>query len=176
MEEGTAPQLGAEEVIHGPALEESQHTRPFGLFWRSHTLFIVGAVTIGLFSETMLYGIVVPILPFILHDRMGVPYDKLQAYSSSLLAAYAGSSVVSAPLAGLWVDRFRSRSASLVVGLAVLLIVRPFISSLPRLPALTVSGYHAVSHQPFRFGPYASEVCPRCKFSARLDGRVCTVF
>jgi hypothetical protein len=48
---------------------------PIALRWRSNTLFIIPTVGIGLFTDLFLYGIVVPILPFILTDRLQVPQD-----------------------------------------------------------------------------------------------------
>lgn len=66
--------------------------KPAGLKWRSNTLFIVSTVAVGLFSDLFLYGLIVPVLPFVLQDRVGVPKDQIQSHVSGLLAAYAAAS------------------------------------------------------------------------------------
>jgi len=60
---------------------------PIGLRWRASTLFIVFTVVVALFTDLVLYGLVVPVLPFMLSERIGVPEEKNQSYVSGLLAA-----------------------------------------------------------------------------------------
>ncbi|KKY24316.1 putative membrane transporter [Diplodia seriata] len=78
---------------------------PAGLQWRSNTLFIVATVAIGLFTDLFLYGLIVPILPFMLNDRLGIPESDVQPYVSGLLTAYAAASVLFSPVAGVLADR-----------------------------------------------------------------------
>lgn len=99
----------------------SPSARPWGLHWRSHTLFIVSTVGIGLFTDLFLYGLVVPILPFILRDRINVPQSEIQAYTSSLLAAYAAASVICSLPAGIVADKTSSRQLPFLLGLIALL-------------------------------------------------------
>ena len=94
---------------------------PWGLKWRSHTLFIVSTVGIGLFTDLFLYGLVVPILPFILQDRVNLPDDQIQSHVAGLLAAYAGASVLFSPVAGWVADKLPSRQLPFLVGLVALL-------------------------------------------------------
>ncbi|KAL7619629.1 hypothetical protein AAE478_010170 [Parahypoxylon ruwenzoriense] len=94
---------------------------PRGLRWRSSTLFIIATVAIGLFTDLFLYGLVVPVLPFMLRDRLSIPEPQIQSYVSNLLAAYAGASVVSSVPAGWIADRTSSRRAPFLAGLAALL-------------------------------------------------------
>ncbi|KAL8976540.1 MAG: hypothetical protein Q9205_007467 [Flavoplaca limonia] len=96
-------------------------SKPIGLAWRSNTLFIVSTVGIGLFTDLFLYGLVVPILPFILRDRVSLPEDQIQTYVSALLAAYAGASVLFSPPAGVIADKTSSRQAPFLLGLVALL-------------------------------------------------------
>ncbi|KAL8645484.1 MAG: hypothetical protein Q9226_007280 [Calogaya cf. arnoldii] len=96
-------------------------SKPIGLAWRSNTLFIVSTVGIGLFTDLFLYGLVVPILPFILRDRVSIPEDQIQTYVSAMLAAYAGASVCFSPPAGVIADRVPTRQAPFLVGLVALL-------------------------------------------------------
>lgn len=145
-------------VPHTPLRTRRAH-KPFGLFWRSHTLFIVSTVIIGLFSETFLYGIAVPILPFLLEDRIGINHDELQTYSSILLAVYSASSIIISPIAGVIADKTASRKLPFMFGLVLLIIVRNPVPvyldlhrahsfrshpcSLPRTPSLYLSSQDA---------------------------------
>jgi len=94
---------------------------PIGMKWRSNTLFIIATVAIGLFTDLFLYGLIVPILPFMLQDRVDIPEDKVQSYVSTLLAAYAGASVVFSLPAGWVADRTNARQTPFLTGLAALL-------------------------------------------------------
>ncbi|KAL8690931.1 MAG: hypothetical protein Q9224_004290 [Gallowayella concinna] len=96
-------------------------SKPIGLGWRSNTLFIVSTVGIGLFTDLFLYGLVVPVLPYILRDRVNLPEDQIQSHVSALLAAYAGASVLSSPPAGIIADRVSTRQAPFLAGLVALL-------------------------------------------------------
>lgn len=96
--------------------------RPAGLKWRSNTLFIVATVGIGLFTDLFLYGLVVPILPFMLRDKVGLPEDQIQSNVSGLLAAYAAASVVFSPIAGVLADKTSTRQAPFLLGLTALLL------------------------------------------------------
>ncbi|KAI1464889.1 MFS general substrate transporter [Daldinia caldariorum] len=94
---------------------------PWALRWRSNTLFILVTVAVGLFTDLFLYGLVVPVLPFMLRNRLSMPEDEIQSYVSNLLAAYAGASVVSSVPAGCIADRMSSRRTPFLSGLAALL-------------------------------------------------------
>ncbi|GAB7346308.1 hypothetical protein MBLNU457_5028t1 [Dothideomycetes sp. NU457] len=96
--------------------------KPAGLKWRSNTLFIISTVAIGLFTDLFLYGLVVPILPYMLQDRAGVPKEQVQTYTSGLLAAYAGASVLFSPLAGYLADKTSTRQGPFLLGLTALLL------------------------------------------------------
>ena len=113
--------------------------RPYGLEWRSNTLFIVATVGIGLFTDLFLYALVVPILPSFLKDKVGVPDEDIQSDVSGLLAAYAAASVVTSPLAGVIADRMSSRRASFLVGLLALLLATVLLFVGTTLPVLTVA-------------------------------------
>ncbi|KAI5363223.1 putative major facilitator superfamily, MFS transporter superfamily [Septoria linicola] len=94
---------------------------PAGLRWRSNTFFIVATVAIGLFTDLFLYGLIVPVLPFMLQDRVGVPEEQVQSLTSGLLAAYAAASVVFSPVAGILADKVATRQAPFLFGLLALL-------------------------------------------------------
>lgn len=113
--------------------------RPLGLSWRSNTFFILSTVAIGLFTDLFLYGLVVPILPFILADRIGIPHPEIQYYTSLLLACYAGSSVLFSLPAGIIADKLSSRQLPFLVGLAALLGSTVLLSLGSTIPELVVA-------------------------------------
>ncbi|UKZ55861.1 hypothetical protein TrVGV298_009685 [Trichoderma virens] len=94
--------------------------KPIGFSWRSNKIFIASSVGAGLFTDLFLYGLIVPVLPFMLVDHVGMPQDQVQGHVSSLLAAYAGASVLTSPIAGVITDRFRSRRAPFLLGVTFL--------------------------------------------------------
>lgn len=95
---------------------------PLGVRWRSNTFFIVLTVGMGAFVDFFLYALLVPVLPFMLKDRIGVPDDRIQSTTSNLLAIYAVASVIMSPIAGFFADKFSSnRQLPFVCGLILLL-------------------------------------------------------
>jgi MFS family permease len=96
---------------------------PRGLRWRSHPLFIVFTVGMGAFVDLFLYGLIVPVLPFLLKDRIGLPDSQIQSTISNLLAVYAAASCAASPIAGILADRFSSsRQLPFLLGLILLLL------------------------------------------------------
>lgn len=94
---------------------------PILLKWRSKPVFICATVAVGLFTDLFLYGLVVPILPSLLRDRLDVPTEETQPYVSGLLAAYSGASVLFAIPAGYIADRTNARRSPFLTGIAALL-------------------------------------------------------
>ncbi|RKF59989.1 putative MFS-type transporter C18.02 [Erysiphe neolycopersici] len=90
---------------------------PFGIHWRSSSTFILGCVSIALFTDLFLYGIVVPLLPFILERRLHLPHSEIQEGISLLLAYYAGSSVISSIPVGYLTDNLPSCRLPFLIGL-----------------------------------------------------------
>lgn len=60
----------------------------------SSNIFAIFVVSFAFFTDTFLYDLIVPGLPSILKRRAGVAPDKVQAYSSILLAVYGGALLV----------------------------------------------------------------------------------
>jgi MFS family permease len=98
-----------------------EHDEPWGLRWRSSTVFIISVVGVGIFTDLFVYAIIVPVLPFVLRDRIGVPDSQLQIYVSVLLATMAASSFVFSPFAGIIADRIGNRQQPFLGGLFALL-------------------------------------------------------
>ncbi|MBW0517524.1 hypothetical protein O181_057239, partial [Austropuccinia psidii MF-1] len=74
-----------------------------------------------LFLDLFLYGLIVPVLPFILRDRLHLSQDQLQNAASLLLASHAIATFFSAPLIGLSIDGSMSRKQGFLFGLLVTL-------------------------------------------------------
>lgn len=94
--------------------------QPFGLRWRSHTIFILTTVCIGVFTDMFLYSLIIPVLPFMLHDRLGVPKSDIQQHVSGLLSVYAASTLIGSPVTGIIADRQQTRSGPYLTGLIAL--------------------------------------------------------
>ncbi|KAF2398765.1 MFS general substrate transporter [Trichodelitschia bisporula] len=94
---------------------------PIALRWRSHPLFILSTVAIGMFTDLFLYGLVVPILPSLLCERIHLPESQGQSAVSNLLAAYAAASMVCSVPAGCIADRTPQRRTPFLAGLAALM-------------------------------------------------------
>lgn len=109
------------KILNTTQLRPDYSHPPSGLKWRSNTFFIISTVTVGLFTDLFLYCILVPVLPFMLEDRAGVPESETQSYVSIMLAAYAGASFFFSPVAGVLADKVSTRQAPFLLGLAALL-------------------------------------------------------
>ncbi|EUC27493.1 hypothetical protein COCCADRAFT_111551 [Bipolaris zeicola 26-R-13] len=96
---------------------------PPGLKWRSHPFFVVLTVGTGAFVDLFLYGLIVPVLPFLLKDRIDMPDSQVQSTISYLLAVYAAASCAASPIAGVLADKFsNSRQVPFLLGLIMLLL------------------------------------------------------
>ncbi|KAI9728208.1 MAG: hypothetical protein M1828_004669 [Chrysothrix sp. TS-e1954] len=120
-------------------MHHNYSVKPLGFAVRSHTLFIVSTVGMGLFTDLFLYGLVVPILPYTLEDRVHVPHDQVQSYTSGLLAAYAGASVLLSPLAGFIADKTSSRQLPFVGGLSALILATILLFTGSSIPVLVIA-------------------------------------
>jgi MFS family permease len=115
---------------------------PVGLKWRSNTIFICLTVGIGAFTDMFLYGIIVPVLPFMLEDRVGVPERQIQNTISNLLAIYAGASLLASPIAGILADRLSSsRQFPFLLGLIFLLASTVLLAVGQSVPVLAVARF-----------------------------------
>ncbi|KAI9713603.1 MAG: hypothetical protein M1820_000986 [Bogoriella megaspora] len=103
-------------------LSRDYSVKPAGLKWRSNTVFIIITVAVGLFTDLFLYGLIVPVLPHMLRERVGLPEYQIQGHVSALLAAYSFASVLGSPPAGILADKVSTRQAPFLGGLFALLL------------------------------------------------------
>lgn len=59
--------------------------------FRSSNGFIIFVVGAAVFTDMMLYGLVVPMLPYALVDRVGISPEDVQKWNSILLGAFGGA-------------------------------------------------------------------------------------
>jgi len=93
---------------------------PRFLAFRSSSTFILATVCIAIFTDILLYGIIVPVIPFALTSRVGVDEASVQTWNAILLACYTIALFVGSPLVGLYADHTSSRRWPLLIGLVSL--------------------------------------------------------
>lgn len=93
---------------------------PLFLNFRTSTVFITVTVAFAIFTDIFVYGIIVPVIPFALTERAGVPQSDIQYWVSILLAIYGAALLVTAPFCGWLADRSSSRRTPLLLGLLAL--------------------------------------------------------
>ncbi|KAG9682128.1 MFS general substrate transporter, partial [Aureobasidium melanogenum] len=87
---------------------------------RSSVGFITLTVSLAVFTDIFLYGIVIPVMPFALTSRVGLDVGEVQTWLSVLLAVYGAAMFCASPICGWATDRIRSRRTFLLTGLVVL--------------------------------------------------------
>lgn len=115
---------------------------PLGFRWRSSTVFICLTVGVGAFTDMFLYGLIVPVLPFMLKDRVDVPDSQIQSTTSNLLAIYAAASCLASPIAGVLADRLSSsRQLPFLLGLVLLLLSTILLAVGESVPVLALARF-----------------------------------
>ncbi|KAL6235360.1 major facilitator superfamily domain-containing protein [Aspergillus navahoensis] len=102
------------------ALRCREQKRPWRLEWRASKGFIVFVVVFAVFTDILLYGIIVPVTPTALKERAGIAEGDEQSWTSILLGLYGGALLASSPPAGYLADRIESRRWPLILGLVAL--------------------------------------------------------
>ncbi|GJN80627.1 hypothetical protein PLIIFM63780_004154 [Purpureocillium lilacinum] len=97
-----------------------QGQRPVLLDVRSSTFLVVFTVAMAIFTDLFPYAVIVPVLPYALPERTGVPGDQVQRWMSVSLAAFGASVLVFSPIWGFLADRISSRQAPMLAGLFLL--------------------------------------------------------
>jgi MFS family permease len=115
---------------------------PIGLGWRSNAFFICLTVGIGAFTDMFLYGLIVPVLPFMLQERVHIPDSEMQSTISYLLAIYAFASCLASPIAGILADKLSSsRQLPFLLGLVLLLLSTILLAVGRSVPILAVARF-----------------------------------
>ncbi|KAJ9236033.1 hypothetical protein DTO212C5_8345 [Paecilomyces variotii] len=94
---------------------------------RSSTVFIVTAVAIAVFTDTFLYGLLIPVFPSALQERCSVPESKVQMYTSYLVGLTGAGNLIGAFFFGWLADHTSNRRFSLLLSLSVLTVATVLI-------------------------------------------------
>jgi len=121
------------------SLQHDYTIKPLGFRWRSNTLFIVSTFGIAFFIDLFLYGLILPILPFILQDRLHLRHDQIQGHVSGLLTAFAGANVLLSPVAGAIGDKTSSRQLPFLLSLTSLLLATILLFTGTSVPVLVIA-------------------------------------
>ncbi|KAI5459982.1 major facilitator superfamily domain-containing protein [Mariannaea sp. PMI_226] len=100
---------------------QRQNRPPVLLKLRSSSGLIVMTCSFACFTDTFLYGVIVPVMPFSLQSRTGLDQDRVQYWISLSLAMYGVSLLVFSPVWGYIADRYQNRKIPMLVGLVALL-------------------------------------------------------
>ncbi|KAI9642954.1 hypothetical protein NHQ30_008688 [Ciborinia camelliae] len=95
---------------------------PWLLKYRSSDWFILTTVCCAIFTDAFLYGVVVPVLPFSLQERSGVPEEEVQWWTSFLFAVFGAAIIIGSPICGWLADHTSDRSITYFVGLFILAV------------------------------------------------------
>ena len=69
---------------------------------RSSRIFVVLVVCTAVFTDTLLLNIIIPILPFVLTERVGLSKANAQEWNSMLLASFGGAMISGSRTFGLF--------------------------------------------------------------------------
>ncbi|KAK2801015.1 hypothetical protein FQN51_005579 [Onygenales sp. PD_10] len=76
--------------------------------------------------DTLVYGVIVPIVPVALKERAGVSDDEVQKWVAILLAVYGAGFLIGSPILGYFADRNKSRKLPFVFGLVAMALSTSF--------------------------------------------------
>ncbi|KAE8356229.1 major facilitator superfamily domain-containing protein [Aspergillus coremiiformis] len=111
---------------------------PWGYRWRSSKSFIISTIIIALFTETFLYGFVVPILGYMLEDRLRMDPSKTLRMTTVVQTLHGFMSLVSAPVIAHFADRTPNRKVPLLLSLAGSLVGTLLVASTLSIDTLFV--------------------------------------
>lgn len=92
---------------------------PFLFTLRSNVYFVLATAGLGLFTDLCVYGVIIPVIPFILIDEYG--YSDPSSKTGTLLALYSAGTLVSSPIYGVLADKFGAKKPLLLVGQLILI-------------------------------------------------------
>jgi hypothetical protein len=74
--------------------------KKFAMAWltsfRASKEFTIFVVSIASFTDTLIYGIVVPVLPFALEEKFGLQGNEVQWWNSILMSSYGAATAIGA--------------------------------------------------------------------------------
>lgn len=104
-----------------PSFAQNGEKPPFYLKIRSSNWFIITTISLAIFTDMFLYGVIVPVIPFALEEKIDIGGNEVQHWVSIFIAIYGAALLGFSPLFGWLADRSSSRRAPLLLGLMTLL-------------------------------------------------------
>ncbi|KAJ6132224.1 hypothetical protein N7471_007439 [Penicillium samsonianum] len=105
-----------------PDTKKQVSCQTWGYRWRSSDTFILSSMAMALFTDEMLFAFMVPLLPYIFENRLGLNTSLTQRLTSMFLVEGALISIISSPFVGNIADRASSKKILLMVLLVLTLI------------------------------------------------------
>ncbi|KAF9698178.1 hypothetical protein EKO04_003877 [Ascochyta lentis] len=87
---------------------------------RSSKVFIIFTVCTACLTDGVTYGLVAPVIPFLLKDEGLVKEENIQMSTSLLIAAFSVADFFGAPCCAWYVDRARSRRVPWYLGIVLI--------------------------------------------------------
>ncbi|KAF7960017.1 hypothetical protein EAE96_001617 [Botrytis aclada] len=98
---------------------QEEYKEPRFLEFRSSKWFIISTICVASFSDSFIYGVVIPVIPVLpneLERRIGIADEDLEYWNSMLLTAFGLAQLIASPLFGYYADRSSSRRTPLLLG------------------------------------------------------------
>ncbi|KAJ5647012.1 hypothetical protein N7490_003384 [Penicillium lividum] len=109
---------------------------PIGHGWRSSKPFILFVIILALFCETFLYSFPVPILSYMVEDRLHIDASQTQNITTALLSLHGVVTLTSAPIVAHFADKVSTRKTALLISLVGSLLGTLLLSLTLSLPIL----------------------------------------
>ncbi|KAL9586365.1 MAG: hypothetical protein Q9212_000937 [Teloschistes hypoglaucus] len=116
--------------------------------FRSSNGFIIFVVGAAVFTDMMLYGLIVPMLPYALVDRVGISPEDIQKWNSILLGAFGAALMIGSLLFGWIGDRVNTRQTPFLLGLIALGLSTLAVAITRTLPILLAARIFQASATP----------------------------
>ncbi|KAJ5291057.1 hypothetical protein N7478_000308, partial [Penicillium angulare] len=113
--------------------------KPWLFDFRSSERFLVVVVSIAIFTDSFIYGMIVPIIPIALVDRLGERPEDAQYLVSVLLAVYGATLLIGSPLFGYFADQSKLRRIPFILGLIALGTSTLLFTFARTFPALVIA-------------------------------------
>ena len=90
--------LATQRPVHAGVdeMQIQQHSKPLLFDFRCSKFFIYTVVDLAVFTDAYIYGLIIPVLPFALVERVHLHEDEVQRWIGFLLAAYGAGLIVGA--------------------------------------------------------------------------------
>ncbi|KAE8400972.1 major facilitator superfamily domain-containing protein [Aspergillus pseudonomiae] len=118
-----------------------ENRAPWGHAWRSSNSFIVSTMCLAIFTDELLFAFMLPLLPTVLEQRIGLDPSLTQRFTSIFLAEGAFISVISSPIFGSIADAISGKKTLLLLLLVLTVISTACLSLTTHLIWLLVGRF-----------------------------------